>query len=92
MCLAAWIARLAGIRHIVYEMQNSGESRARSWRRILLRLRTWIMTAPTTRVIAISDFVKRQLVKGGVAENRIDVRYLGVNTERFRLDPRARQE
>jgi glycosyltransferase involved in cell wall biosynthesis len=87
-----WIARLSGIRHVIYEMQNSGELRARSWKKALLRLRTWLMTNPVTRVVAISEFVKQQLVNGGVAEPKIVVRYLGVSTERFRPYPEARRE
>jgi len=86
-----WIARLSGIHHVIYEMQNSGEFSATSWKRRLLQLRTKAMTHPTTRVIAISEFVKQQLVRGGLAERKILVRYLGVDTERFRPDVRARE-
>jgi glycosyltransferase involved in cell wall biosynthesis len=50
------------------------------------------MANPITQVIAISEFVKQQLVKGGIAEPKITVRYLGVNTERFRPHPEARRE
>jgi glycosyltransferase involved in cell wall biosynthesis len=87
-----WIARLSGIRRVIYEMQNSGEFRARSWKKALLRLRTWVMTYPTARVIAISEFVKEQLVNAGVGKDKIVVRHLGVNTERFRPDPRVRRQ
>jgi glycosyltransferase involved in cell wall biosynthesis len=87
-----WIARLAGAPKIIYEMQNSGAFQATSWRRSLLRLRTRLMTRPTTRVIAISEFVKEQLVKAGLAEDKIVVRYLGVDTERFAPDPAAREQ
>jgi len=87
-----WIARFCGIRHVIYEMQNSGESRASSWRRFLLRLRAKAMTWPISRVIAISEFVKRQLVNAGVTEGKVAVRYLGVDTDRFKPDPGARQE
>jgi glycosyltransferase involved in cell wall biosynthesis len=87
-----WIARLCGVRHVIYEMQNSGEFRARSWRRVLLRARNKLMMWPVARVIAISDFVKRQLVSGGVDERRVVVRYLGVDVERFKPDPRARRD
>jgi len=86
-----WIARLSGIRHVIYEMQNSGEFTATSWKRGLLRLRTKTMTSPLTKVIAISEFVKHQLIKGGLAEGKILVRYLGVDTERFRPDVRSRE-
>lgn len=87
-----WIARLCGIPLVIYEMQNSGEFRATSWRRWLLRLRTRLMTGPVTKVIAISEFVKRQLLAAGVPDRKIVVRYLGVDTERFVPDFRAREE
>jgi len=87
-----WIAKAAGIPKIIYEMQNSGVFQATSWRRILLRLRTKLMTWPTTKVIAISEFVKEQLVRGGLAGDKIVVRYLGVDTERFAPDPSAREQ
>lgn len=87
-----WIARLCGIRRVIYEMQNSGEFRATSWRKGLLRLRTRAMTRPVTRVIAISEFVKRQLVAAGVPARKLVVRHLGVDAERFVPDRQARQQ
>jgi glycosyltransferase involved in cell wall biosynthesis len=87
-----WIARLAGIRYILYEMQNSGVFRARSWKRLLQQLRTRLMTIPVTHVIAISEFVKHQLIAGGFDEGKITVRYLGVDTNRFVPDAAARQQ
>ena len=87
-----WIVRAAGVRHIIYEMQNSGIFRATSWKRLLLRARTMIMTAPMTRVIAISEFVKEQLVRAGVSKEKIIVRYLGIDTERFTPDGSVREE
>lgn len=86
-----WIVRAAGVKNIIYEMQNSGIFRATSWKKFLLRARTRIMTAPMTRVIAISEFVKEQLVKAGVAKDKIIVRYLGVDTERFTPDASAKE-
>jgi glycosyltransferase involved in cell wall biosynthesis len=87
-----WIVRAAGVKPVIYEMQNSGIFRATSWKRILLRLRTRTMTAPMTRVIAISEFVKEQLVKAGVSKEKIIVRYLGIDTERFTPDASAKDE
>jgi len=87
-----WIARLCGIPLVIYEMQNSGEFRATSWKRRILRGRTKIMTSPVTKVIAISEFVKRQLLAAGVPEGKIVVRYLGVDTERFVPNRQAREE
>lgn len=86
-----WIARLAGIPNIIYEMQNSGVFQATSWRKSLLRLRTKLMTWPAARVIAISQFVKEQLVRAGLVADKIVVRYLGVDTERFAPDASARE-
>ena len=73
-------------------MQNSGVFTATSWRRVLLRLRTRLMTRPATLVIAISEFVKEQLVKGGLPAPKIVVRYLGVDPERFAPERSAREE
>lgn len=87
-----WIARLCGIRRIIYEMQNSGEFRATSWKKWLLGLRTKAMTRPVARVIAISEFVKRQIIAAGVPAGKVEVRYLGVDTERFVPDHQARRE
>lgn len=86
-----WIARAQGVEHIIYEMQNSGEFKATSWKKTLLRLRTKLTTFPLVRVIAISEFVKQQLLRSGLPASKIAVRYLGVDTVRFTPDPGARQ-
>jgi L-malate glycosyltransferase len=86
-----WLARLHGLRHIVYEAQNSGALRAHTWKKQLLRLRARVTTFPITRVIAISEFVKRVQMELGVDESRIVVRYLGIDTRRFSPGPDARQ-
>jgi len=87
-----WIARLNGLQHIIYEELNSGMMTATSWKRSLLQLRTLMMSWPMSRVIAVSDFVKQDLVKRGIAADRIDVRYLAADEERFKPDPAARAE
>jgi glycosyltransferase involved in cell wall biosynthesis len=87
-----WIARLNGLQHIVYEELNSGMMTATSWKRKLLQLRTHLMTWPLNRVIAVSNFVKQDLVKRGIDPERIDVRYLAADEERFKPDPAARDE
>jgi glycosyltransferase involved in cell wall biosynthesis len=89
--LVPWLTRLQGLRCILYEELNSGMLNATSWRKRLLQLRTLITTYPMTRVIAVSDFVKRDLIKRGVSADRIVVRYLGSDENRFRPDPGARQ-
>lgn len=87
-----WIARLNGLQHIIYEELNSGMMTATSWKRKLLQLRTHLMTRPMNRVIAVSNFVKQDLVKRGIDPERIDVRYLAADEERFKPDPAAREE
>ncbi len=87
----AWMAHRHGVRTIIYEAVNSGFFSARSWKKALLNLRTQLMTKPLTRVIAISDFVKRQLVDSGVSSEKIDVRHLGVDNKRCSPAPDARQ-
>jgi glycosyltransferase involved in cell wall biosynthesis len=86
----AWMAKLHGVPTIIYEAVNSGVFNARSWKRSLLRLRTRIMTKHVTRLIAISEFVKQQLIEGGVSPEKIDVRRLGVDHRRFTLAPEAK--
>ena len=81
--LIAWMARLHGVKTIVYEAVNSGSLTARSWKKSLLQLRNRVMTKPLTRTIAISDFVKEQLIAGGLPADQIDVRYLGIDNQRF---------
>jgi glycosyltransferase involved in cell wall biosynthesis len=88
--LVPWLTRLRGIRCIVYEELNSGMLNATSWKRRLLQLRTAITTLPMSRVIAVSDFVKQDLIKRGIARRRIAVRHLGADETRFIPDREAR--
>jgi glycosyltransferase involved in cell wall biosynthesis len=87
-----WIARLNGLQHIIYEELNSGMITATSWKRKLLQLRTHLMSWPMSRVIAVSNFVKQDLVNRGISADRIDVRYLAADEERFKPNPAARAE
>jgi glycosyltransferase involved in cell wall biosynthesis len=87
-----WIARVNGLQHIIYEELNSGMMTATSWKRKLLQLRTVLMSWPMSRVIAVSNFVKQDLVMRGIAADRIDVRYLAADEERFKPNPNAREE
>ncbi len=88
--LIPWLARSQGIETIIFEELNSGMMQARSWKRRLLRMRTYLTSLPMTRVIAISDFVKRELVNRGMKADQVFVRYLGVDTSRFVPDPMSR--
>jgi glycosyltransferase involved in cell wall biosynthesis len=86
-----WLARLQGTKSIVYEMGNGGVFKAQSWKRQLLHLRNRVMTAPFSRIIAISDYIKGQLLAAGIDEDKITVRYLGVDTKRFQPASSARE-
>jgi glycosyltransferase involved in cell wall biosynthesis len=86
-----WLARIQGVKSIVYEMQNGGVFKARSWKRQLIHARNRIMTAPLVRIIAISDYIKGQLVEGGIDEEKIVVRHLGIDTDRFKPDAAERE-
>lgn len=90
--LIPWLSRLGGIRHIVLHERNSGVLRARSWKKGLLRLRTLGATRPVSRVIAISEYVKQQLIEVGLPERKITVVYNGVDVERFKPNARARKQ
>jgi glycosyltransferase involved in cell wall biosynthesis len=87
-----WLARLSGAGHVLYEQLNSGQFTATSWRRQLLRLRGAIATRPAVKVIAISNFIKEELIKCGVPPEKIIVRHLGVDTNRFVPDSAARKQ
>ena len=86
-----WLVRLNGLRWIVYEELNSGMIKATSWKRALLQLRTKITTWPVGRVIAVSEFVKSDLIKRGIPTEKIEVRYLAADEKRFRPNPSARE-
>jgi glycosyltransferase involved in cell wall biosynthesis len=88
--LVPWLARLQGVQCILYEELNSGMLRATSWKKRLVQLRTLLTTLPMRRVIAVSEFVKQDLVKRGVSSDRIVVRYLAADEQRFAPDPGAR--
>jgi len=87
----SWIAKTGRLKYIVYEMQNGGIFRAQSLKRSLLQVRNKLAIFPTSKVIAISNFIKEQLMNGGVKENKIVVRHLGIDTKRFKPDPSAQQ-
>jgi glycosyltransferase involved in cell wall biosynthesis len=86
-----WLARLSGARHVLYEQLNSGELTAKSWKKQLLRLRGAMATQPAAKVVAISHFVKKQLINCGVSQSKIMVRHLGVDTNRFVPNTDARK-
>ncbi len=88
----SWIAKSRRVKYIIYEMQNGGIVKAQSWKRMLLQLRNRLATHPMTKMIAISEFIKEQLLAGGVREDKIVVRHLGIDTTRFTPDPSARRE
>ncbi|HEY5884033.1 MAG TPA: glycosyltransferase family 4 protein [Pyrinomonadaceae bacterium] len=87
-----WLSKLSGVKSVIYEMQNGGVFKAKSWKRRLIHARNRLMTAPYVRVIAISDFIKGQLVEGGVPKEKIVVRHLGIDTDRFRPQPLQRDQ
>jgi glycosyltransferase involved in cell wall biosynthesis len=90
--LIAWLARLNGVRCIVYRACNGGVLRARAWKKILLRFRTRIMTYPVTQVIAISEYLRGLLIEAGLPEKKIAVVYLGIDTRCFSPAADARAE
>lgn len=84
-----WIAKSRRLKYVIYEMQNGGIFKAQSIKRLLLQTRNRLAILPTSKVIAISKFIKEQLMNGGVRENKIVVRHLGIDTNRFKPDPNA---
>src|SRR5205085_6193581 len=53
------------------------------WRLFLLRLRTKITSLPITATVAMSEFIKRRLVKVGMKPDNVLVIHQGVDTKRF---------
>lgn len=90
--LVPWLVRLTGIKAVLFEQLNSGMLKATSWRKRLIQLRAIFAIYPAVQVVAISYFVKSELAKCGVANDKIIVRHLGVDTERFHPDPAAREK
>jgi glycosyltransferase involved in cell wall biosynthesis len=88
----SWCVRLQGVREIFYTDAESNESTASGLKRTLKRLRTSVVTAPDSRVIAISAFVKERLVESGVPASKIAVVYNGINLERFEPIKHAREQ
>jgi glycosyltransferase involved in cell wall biosynthesis len=90
--LIPWLARLRGVRYIIYHERNPGVIRAKSWKRRLLQLRGRFATLPITRVAAISRFIKQQLVEVGVPGRKISLVYNGVDARRYQPDPTAKEQ
>lgn len=88
--LVPWIARAAGARHIVLTDANGGEWRPRGIRAVPVQIRARMTTAPVTRIIAISQFIRRRLVAVGVPPGKISVVYNGVDRMRYAPDADAR--
>ena len=87
-----WLARLRGVRRIVFTESNGGEYTPGFWKAPLIRLRTRLLCHPITRVIAISDFIRRRLVAVGIPERKIHLVYNGIDTEAFHPGPSTRAE
>lgn len=88
--LVPWMARMLGVRTIIYTEPTSYVSTARGLKRWLLGLRAKLTTAPMTRIIAISQFVERRLIECGVPQEKIIVVYNGIDLRRFTPDDSGR--
>ncbi|MFQ5850248.1 MAG: glycosyltransferase family 4 protein [Candidatus Binatia bacterium] len=86
-----WMARLHGVRRIVFTEATGGEWKPKSWKAHLVRLRARLACLPMTRLIAVSEFIKRRLVSLGIGEDRVVVVYNGVDVDRFTPDAGARE-
>jgi glycosyltransferase involved in cell wall biosynthesis len=87
-----WLVRLSGVRRMIFTEGTSGEFLPNPRTRPVLRIRTWIVTAPITRMVAVSGFVKQQLVRAGVAAGKIEVIHNGVDLCQYCPSPEARRE
>jgi glycosyltransferase involved in cell wall biosynthesis len=89
--LVPWLARLRGVRYVVYHERNPGVLRAKSWKKRLLQLRGRMIALPITRVAAISQFVQQRLIEVGIPERKISLIYNGIDVQRYSPDPLAKE-
>ena len=87
-----WLAKMAGIPHVVLTDVNGGAIQAKGWKLGILGLRAILMTWPFSHVIAISEFVRGRLLRLGINEKRIAVVYGGADTKKFHPDNRIRRQ
>lgn len=87
-----WMARLQGVKRIIFVEGNSGLLRARSWKKLLLKLRAKALTLPISKTVSVSQFVKNQLVQIGLREERVVPIHNGVDMLRFHPDPQTREQ
>jgi len=86
-----WIARLLGVRYIVFTDAEPGMLRAVGWRKRALQLRAKFFTLPVSRLIAISEFVKKRLLGVGIREDKIVVIHNAIDVDHYRPDPEAKR-
>lgn len=86
-----WMVYLNGVRRIIYVAGNSGVLRARSWKKVLLRLATRVIMWPITKVVSVTKFVKQQIVDLSIPADRVLPIYNGVDLIRFSPDATARE-
>jgi glycosyltransferase involved in cell wall biosynthesis len=87
-----WLARLNGIKDIVFTESLSGAMRAGSWKAVLLRFRARLMTAPVKRFVASSDFIRVELIRRGLDASRISVVHKGIIPQRYVTNPANRTQ
>ena len=86
-----WLARLGGVKQILFTEYTSGLWDPKSWwKTALAGLRARTAGGPVTRFIAVSDFIKQRLIEIGIPVERIVRVYLGVDSEHFRPSPEGR--
>jgi glycosyltransferase involved in cell wall biosynthesis len=94
--LALPLARRLGVPLIVTYHGADATKSDQAWRngshthRIYLRRRTRLFRE-ARRFIAVSDFIRRKLLAQGVADDRIIVHYIGIDTEYFAPTSSAEQ-
>ncbi len=79
------VARLCGIRKVIFTDHSSGLPSTKKWGRSLAyRCCNLINSSGFNHIIAVSNFVRDRLIKtANVPEDRISVVYNGVNPRRF---------
>jgi glycosyltransferase involved in cell wall biosynthesis len=87
-----WLARLRGVKHILFTEYTSGVWEPNSWWKVRLAcLRGRVANWPVKRVVAVSDFIKNRLVKIGIPPEKVVRAYLGVDSDHYTPNAEGRE-
>jgi glycosyltransferase involved in cell wall biosynthesis len=86
-----WSVRSQGVKRMIFVEGNSGLLNGNGAKKRLLGLRARLYTAPVTHTVAVSDFVRAQLLNMGFPAERVTRIHNGVRLERYHPDAEGRR-